>query len=159
MIPNILKTEEISTEIAKTFVELLLKQGKVTNPTIKKIKRCLKICYAEIDNEIAGIGAIKRKTPSDFSKAKANLPKLSADFTWELGYIYTLRKYEGNHIGSEIVDKLLAGLEHENLMASTEIEKNPKMVQILEKRNFVRHGNAWKSGIHGNLLGLFLRYK
>jgi hypothetical protein len=156
---SILRKEEITSQIAQSFVDLLQKQGKVVDPSIYKIQNCKTLCYATVANEIIAIGAIKRKTPSDFSKDKANLPELSANFTWELGYIYILPKYQGKHIATEIVDLLLAGLEHENLMASTEIDANPKMVQILEKRNFVRYGNTWKSGIHGNLLGLFLRYK
>jgi hypothetical protein len=42
-------------------------------------------------------------------------------------------------------------------MASTEISANPAMVRLLENYRFNRVGRAWKSAIHGNDLGLFLR--
>jgi hypothetical protein len=34
---------------------------------------------------------------------------------------------------------------------------NPGMVRILERNGFRAFGKPWKSGIHGNMLGLFLR--
>jgi len=44
-------------------------------------------------------------------------------------------------------------------MASTEITANPAMVRILEKQGFRLFGKPWKSDIHGNYLGLFLRFE
>ena len=155
----VLNQKEITPEIAQIFVNLLKQQGKVRNPTIEKIFRCRKLAYAKFGNEMVRIGAIKRKTSIDFNENKADLPKLRNNFTWELGYIYTMKYFEGNHIASEIVNRLLTGLENENLMASTEIEANPAMVNILEIRGFMRHGKSWKSILHKDQLGLFLRYK
>jgi len=44
-------------------------------------------------------------------------------------------------------------------MASTEISANPRMVGILEKNGFRHYGKPWKSSLHDNFLGLFLKYK
>lgn len=44
-------------------------------------------------------------------------------------------------------------------MASTEVSANPRMVKILEKSGFRFFGRPWKSSIHDNYLGLFLKLK
>lgn len=43
-------------------------------------------------------------------------------------------------------------------MASTEIAANPGMVKILEKHGFRQFGKPWKSSLHKNYLGLFLKF-
>lgn len=54
--------------------------------------------------------------------------------------------------------RLLETFGKGNLMASTEVTDNPAMVSILEQLGFQRRGKSWKSNIHGNELGLFLKY-
>ena len=103
------------------------------------------------------IGGIKQKTASDFTKA--GMPDLSSEFEWELGYLYTDSDYTGRGIASNVVRLLVETYGKGNLMASTEIAANPAMVRILETRGFRLFGKPWKSGIHGNHLGLFLRFE
>ena len=117
------------------------------------------ICIANLENDIVAIGAIKRKTQSDFSPEKAGLQELSSDFEWELGYFYTQEKYVGQGIASMIAKLLIEEFGEGNLMASTEITANPAMVNILQKNGFRLFGKPWKSGIHENDLGLFLKFK
>lgn len=40
---------------------------------------------------------------------------------------------------------------------SAAITANPAMVRMLEKMGFRLFGKPWKSGIHDNYLGLFLK--
>lgn len=47
----------------------------------------------------------------------------------------------------------------ENLMASTEVKANHAMVHLLEKSGFRLFGKPWKSAIHENYLGLFIKFK
>jgi len=116
------------------------------------------LCVARIDGEPVAIGAIKTKTASDFSEGKSGLGEhLAAAFDWELGYLYTERKFEGQGIATNIVRCLLRAYGRGNLMASTEISVNPTMVKILEKQGFRMFGKPWQSRRHDGYLGLFLR--
>ena len=141
------------------FSEMLKEQGKVEGDLSKKADRCKYICLAKVDGAVAAVGAIKKKTASDFTDAKAGVPELSNDFQWELGYLFTDAKYQGRHLASSITETLIRNFGDGNLMASTEIKANPRMVKILERNGFRLYGKPWKSAIHENYLGLFLKYK
>jgi len=147
--------ENIEPAVVKVFVELLEEQGKVQNPSVKKVLKCkvFYICY--FDDTPAAIGAIKPKTATTLNKA--NMKSMSNEFEWELGYCYTRIKYRNHGISSNIVRMLLADMGKVNLMSSTEIYYDNPMVKILEKCDFRLWGQPWKSSINGGLLGLFLR--
>jgi len=138
---------------------MLKKQGKVKGNLDTKIDRCELICVAKINSQYAAIGAIKQKTPSSFTNAKAGVPDLSNDFEWELGYLYTNEEYRRRGLASVITKTLIDNYGEKNLMASTEISANSKMVKILENNGFRLFGKPWQSGIHENYLGLFLKFK
>ena len=156
---EILYHRDVNDSHRDIFSELLKEQGKVNPPFEKKANRCKILCIVRDEDSYIGLGAIKKKTKSDFSVNKANLSNLEREFDWELGYIYVLKKFEGKGIASNIVRLLLQEYGDDNLMASTEISANPGMVRILEKNGFRHYGKPWKSSLHGNFLGLFLRYK
>lgn len=42
-------------------------------------------------------------------------------------------------------------------MVATEIDANPRMVNILQSFGFQEVGTPWVGEIHNNLLGLFIR--
>lgn len=156
---KIIDRENLTNEDRRIFAELLKKQGKVNGNLLLKADRCKEICIAYIENIPIAIGGIKKKTITDFDKDKADLSELEKDFDWELGYIFTEKNFNGKGISSSIVKLLLKKNENINLMASTEISENPAMVSILKKNGFLQKGKSWKSNIHENELGLFLRYK
>ncbi len=141
------------------FSDLLREQGKVQGDLLSKVDRCKIICIVMSNSEAIAIAGIKKKTNSDFSTEKANVPESSELFDWELGYVYTKDDFNGKGIASTMVKLLLYEYGNENIMASTEISANPVMVRILEKNGFRHYGNPWQSGIHSNYLGLFLKYK
>lgn len=141
------------------LAKMLEKQGKVRGDLNEKIARCEMICIGKVDDEEVAIGAIKEKTASDFSLDKAGLPDLSDDFEWELGYFYTCESFTRKGMASTIAKLLITEYGNENLMASTEITANPSMVNILHKNGFRLFGKPWKSEIHDNHLGLFLKFK
>lgn len=149
---------QLTNQIRETFAAALKQQGKVQGTLSLKADRCKLICFAKVGEEVAGIGALKIKTPSDFSIEKASLPKLSKDFEWELGYVFTVPKHAKKGIAKNVCRLLVESHGKENLMASTEVSANPGMVKILEDLGFRLHGKRWKSAIHGNDLGLYLRY-
>jgi hypothetical protein len=145
--------------IRSAFASLLSKQGKVRGDTSNKIDRCKVICIVKIDGKVVAIGGIKKKTSSDFGENKAAVSGLEKEFEWELGYLYTEEICRGRGIASNIVRLLVETIGDQNLMASTEISVNPNMVKILEGAGFRIYGKPWRSAIHGNYLGLFLKFK
>jgi hypothetical protein len=148
---------EISEETKRAVVKLLIKQNKVRDPSIEKLNRCKWLCLCKVNGIIVSIGAIKPATTSDFDKEHSNLPHLKSNFRFELGYCYTEPDHRGKGYSSSIVRKLIEMESVVNLIASTEIRKDNRMVHILEKNNFARQGEQWKSGIHGRALGLYVR--
>jgi GNAT superfamily N-acetyltransferase len=155
----VIQRKDFSDNHRKIFANMLEQQGKVQGNFHQKIDRCKLICIVNVEDDVAAIGAIKEKTESDFSVEKAGLPELSNDFEWELGYFYTQEKYVGKGIASMIAKLLIEEYGKENLMASTEITANPAMVHILQKSGFRLFGKPWKSVIHENYLGLYLKFR
>ncbi|MEZ9259858.1 GNAT family N-acetyltransferase [Vibrio splendidus] len=156
---EVIDKDDLQDSHRELFAEMLKLQGKVGGTLIEKADRCKSICIASIDGKAVAIGAIKAKTNSDFTEAKAGLPELSKEFNWELGYLFTDPKFQGRKLARSIVQVLIHHFGDENLMASTEISANPGMVKILESNGFRLFGRPWKSSIHENFLGLFLKFK
>ena len=154
---EIIQRTEIDDSIRSTFAEMLRKQGKVQGDLHTKADRCRLLCVVRVDGRVIAVGGIKQKTASDF--IVAGIPDLSIRFEWELGYLYTDSNYTGRGIASNVTRLLVETYGQGNLMASTEIAANPAMVRILEKQGFRLYGKPWKSSIHGNHLGLFLRFE
>jgi hypothetical protein len=150
--------KEFSEVERQAFLELLMLQGKVQNPTIARVDRCTLLCVCKVDNAIVSIGAIKPKTNSDFNSDKADLDEMRDEFAIELGYCFTLPDFTKRGMSSSIVRMLLGKVGDKNLMASTELSFDNPMVRILEKVGFKQYGKPWKSGIHGGPLGLYLRF-
>ncbi|TQV85938.1 GNAT family N-acetyltransferase [Aliikangiella coralliicola] len=139
------------------FAEMLKMQGKVQGDLRKKADRCKCICIATTNGKSVAIGAIKKKTDSDFAEHKANIPELSKEFQWELGYLFTDPEFQGHKIASSITQSLIRYFGNDNLMASTEITENPGMVKILENNAFKLHGKPWKVIYTGIFWGYFLK--
>jgi len=154
-----LQPDQFDVSIRDVFAAMLRKQGKVKGDLATKVDRCKLICIARTDGEVVAIGGIKEKTASNFTNNKAGVPDLANEFEWELGYLYTDSDHEGRGIASSITRLLVDAYGKGNLMASTEIAANPAMVRILEKQGFRLFGKPWKSVIHDNYLGLFLRFE
>lgn len=155
---ELVERRDIDDGIRAVVASLLKEQGKVMGDASRKADRCKHLCIVRKDGHPIGMGAIKEKTDSDFGRGKADLPDLSIAFESELGYFYTADGHEGMGIASNVARLLLSKTKGENLMASTEISANPAMVRILERSGFRLFGKPWKSEIHGQYLGLFLRF-
>ena len=155
---NIIRKNDLTDSHRNTFENLLKIQGKVQGKLSEKADRCKLLCIVTSNDTPVAIGAIKSKTQSDFDKQKADLTTLSDDFKWELGYLFTVDNHKGNGIAANIVKLLIKEYGDDNLMASTEINANPAMVKILERNGFRHYGKPWKSNIHKNFLGLFLKF-
>jgi GNAT superfamily N-acetyltransferase len=156
---RLLEKTEFTENHRTLLADMLREQGKVQGDLSCKIDRCRFLCVADVDDQPAAIGAIKEMTKSDFDSTKADLPALANEFQWELGYLFTRPAHEGKGLASQVVRMLLSEYGEGPIMASTEVCMNPRMVRILEKNGFRTFGKPWKSGIHDNMLGLFLRMR
>lgn len=156
---HVIAHADIDNAIRSTFAEKLGKQNKVGGNLAKKADRCKLVCLVNVDGTAVAIGGIKEKTQSDFGRGKADIPELASEFQWELGYLYTEPEHQGRGIGSNVARLLIESYGKGHLMASTEVTANPGMVRILERHGFRLFGKPWKSGIHSNYLGLFLRFE
>lgn len=74
---ELITKDKLTDEHWKNFADLLEKQGKVKGVLIEKADRCKLICITKLNDKPVAIGAIKKKTLSDFNKSKANLPELA----------------------------------------------------------------------------------
>lgn len=155
---EVVRAEELTSSIKRVFAEMLKKQGKVMGNLDAKADRCKMIALAKVNGHVVAIGAIKPKTRSVFSLDKAAVPSMEKKFEWELGYLFTLKEYAGQGIAKKLSNILVEEAGSKNLMASTELSENPRMVKILEEMGFRKYGTSWKSQIHGHDLALFLRW-
>ncbi|WP_316789648.1 hypothetical protein [Pedobacter frigoris] len=151
------KPTDFTDEEISDFVELLEKQNKVRDPTENKIKKCKYLAIGFSWGKPVAIGAIKPKTASDFTPAKANLPELAKDYEWEVGYFFTELQFQGRGFSSIIFNQLLEEYGSGRLMATTEIRQENTMINSLERRRFKQVGSTWKSIKSENDLRLFLR--
>jgi hypothetical protein len=157
IIYSIYEKESFSPKLNEILAKMLIKQQKILGDPYKKMNKCQIICVAYENNIPIAVGAIKNKTNSDFLPEKGNLPSLSRLFSYELGYIFVDEQHRHTGVAKMIVKFLLAKFGEGNLMATTEYLNNPSMVSILEKNDFKRSGNDWKSQVSNKLLGLYLR--
>lgn len=159
LIFQIFDNTKITTDIARVFIELLVKQDKVAKPSIARIKSCGEILLCYSDKKLIGIGALKPKTKSDFDKKKADLKIIEQKFIWELGYFYVDEAFRGYGISLTIARLLLKNKPNENILASTELFSDNAMIRVLEKVGFKHYGKPWASIRHDGTLGLFLKFK
>ena len=154
---ELIEHKSITEKHTEIFIELLKKQNKVKGEISKKIKKCILLCIVKQDEKPISMGAIKQKTKSVFGNLKANKPELENKIDYELGYLYTCESYNGKGIANQVVKLLLSEFKNANLMATTESSKNPGMVKILLRNDFVITGNQFQSEIHEDKLSLFVK--
>lgn len=139
------------------FLELLLKQGQVSNPNIEKLRRCPFLGMVYENDNLIGIGAIKQvyKRPFD----KSGIPELKDKYNFELGYIFLIDKeeYRGKGIGKSLCNKLLKQVENKNIFATTEENDENPMKFILKKIGFSKSGENYTGEETGKQIGLYLR--
>jgi len=140
------KTESFSASEREYFLALLMRQGKVSNPTLEKIGSCPYLCTATFDNRMIGIGALKQvyKTPFD----NAGVTNLKTKFCLELGYLYVLENQDdinlrGMGIGKNITRLLLTQEVNKNIFATTELNATNPMLHILHNFGFMSIGKPF----------------
>jgi hypothetical protein len=145
-------------EQRELFLELLIEQGQVENPTIEKVNNCRFLCIVYYNGAAIGIGAIKRSGKSAFRKS--GMEELAEQYNNELGYLYVRdeKPYKDFGIGRTISRLLLQQVEGENVFASTAVDKDAStMVHILSKLGFKQEGKPYEGGKTNKAISLFIR--
>ncbi|MFY7909975.1 MAG: GNAT family N-acetyltransferase [Emticicia sp.] len=154
---QVVEKSNITDEIAQVFAEHLTKQGKVTVPSVEKLKTCDKLVLCFADYALIGIGALKlNESPA---LKKAGLESLQDTFSFELGYFFVSETFRGLGVSTAIARLLLLDKTEENIFATTELYVNNPMMKTLEKLGFKHYGIPWKSIWHDGTIGVFLKFK
>lgn len=151
--------KNFSDEEIQIFLNLLKRQDQVTNPTLTKVKSCIWICCTYVDEIIVGIGAIKKvyKSPFDY----AGVSELKDHFEFEIGYLFVenelnSKNYRRLGIGKNITRLLIQKMEQENVFATTDLNIDNPMLNILKSFGFVSIGTPYKGAKTNKVLTLLV---
>lgn len=157
LVYRVVDKSNITDEIAQVFIQHLAKQGKVTIPSVEKVKTCCKLVLCFANDELIGIGALKLNDNPAFHKA--GLGAIQDIFGFELGYFFVSETFRGLGVSTAIARLLLLDKIYENIFATTELYTNNPMMKALEKLGFKQYGIPWKSIWHDGTIGIFLKFK
>ena len=151
--------DNFSPEEKKTFLGLLIRQGKVSTPTIEKINSSKYLCTAAYNDEIIGIGAIKQVYLAPFDYA--DVTEIKSNFQLELGYLFVEDSHEGTSfrklgIGESITRVLLDQTIKHNIFATTEFNENNPMIHILRGFGFKTVGKPYLGHITKDIITLMI---
>lgn len=157
LVYRVVEKSNITDDIALVFIQHLTKQGKVTIPSIDKVRSCCRIVMCFVNDELIGIGALKPNESLAFEKA--GLLSLKEVFAFEIGYFFVSETFRGLGISTAIARLLLVNRLEENILATTELFAHNPMMKTLEKLGFKHYGIPWKSIWHDGTIGVFLKFK
>ncbi len=125
---------------------------------IDRIHRARLLAFAEDEQQILGVGALKVPDvgyrSGVFRDAVATVSPDS--FGLELGWLVVDSESRGLGIGNELVAASLAGAQDEAVFATTSTS-NPAMRHLLVKHEFSKHGQRYSSGRDADTRHLFIR--
>ena len=151
--------EKFTIKEKDIFVQLLIKQGQVTNPNIDKVNASPFICIVFCNDEPVGIGAIKNvyKTPFDYAKVS----ELKVKFENELGYLFVSNdnasNFRGLGIGKTISKLLLKQIGKGTVFATTDVSRKNIMKYILKNVGFKKVGKTYKGQNTNKKIGLYIK--
>ncbi len=160
--PNIiLKTPQKCSETELNGFEKLVKEGgEVSSRGLRnRIMNAMNLSWIEEKGDnIIGVGAIKRPSPeyrsSVFKKAgSSEVPNL---YEFELGWVFIIPAYRGNHLSTPLIQSLLTSSGNKPIFATTR-DNNEAMKAILVKFGFKDSGRPYLSNNGDYKLVLFIR--
>lgn len=142
------------------FRHMVQATGEVNPRTFPALyQRARSVCFARIEGEIAGVGALKRPNPGHrtevFDRAEATL--LPDRFSYELGWFHVDEAFKGRRISSQMVGALLEQSDGESVYATSRINNHPMHAALTGHGGFVRVGIDYPSSRGDVPLCLFVR--
>ncbi|MFZ0640061.1 MAG: hypothetical protein WAN33_11555 [Candidatus Acidiferrales bacterium] len=155
VVPQIITRSEMSAQRLNEFVELVGSGDAVDRQSVdKKLRKAQKVAFVERDGKMVAVAAMKKAIPSYAKK----LSKLSgydlADDVPELGYVVVLEGYRGQHLSTQVVQRILPEFNNRSVFATT---SDAKMKCVMKKQGFRRVGNEWDSKRPGKRLSLWIK--
>lgn len=131
----------LTADELRSVIELLRKGAAVSpESAAAEIPIAISLVLAMRNNEIVGVGTIKRARPqyaaSIHRKSKTTFP----DDLPELGYVAVSKEHWRNQLSRRIVAELLRD-SHEDLFATTD---DDRMKRTLGRFGFVERGKSWR---------------
>jgi len=129
------------------FYNLLQTTGQVSNNNlINRIKNAELLGFSFIENNLAGITALKNPKPEYKEKIflKAGIAELANKYLYELGYAVTLPEYRNQGIALKLAEELLKHSNNQNVYAAIKTT-NLQPQNILTQVNFKKIGKPYQS--------------
>lgn len=141
------------------FIEYIKLGGQViSNGLRQRVNNARLLGFYYTEDKLTSIVAIKGQNASHQLKVfqDANESARCDNFSFELGWAYTIEAYRGKGMCNEVVQAILK-VETENLFATTRCD-NLSMQKILDKNGFKVIGKPYEGDGHYSLL-LFIKEK
>ncbi len=125
----------------------------------KRIKSAEILGFNYIENEIAGVAALKNPDINYKNSVfkKANIPDKVNEYIFEIGYAYTKEHFRRRNVCYDLINKLIDISPSKKIFATTRIN-NTGMQVLLERIGFQKEGIKFK-GIKEEILLYLLRIK
>lgn len=145
----------------RRFKEMVICAAEVDPATLPRLyERALMLGIARSANRVVGVGAIKKPFPthrrSVFRSAQSKLsPEI---FTYELGWFHVLPEFQGNHISSRLVQKLIPWLKDELAYATSRSDNRRMHCALITHGKFEPEGCPYPSRRGSEDLKLFVQH-
>jgi GNAT superfamily N-acetyltransferase len=155
---SIFSPSDCTAEAVAEFEKLVIEGGAV-NPQglAQRIHNASRLLFLRApDNQLVGVGALKRPRPTYRSKvfadARATVP--ADEYPVELGWVVVAKPYQGRRLSTRIVGELLTFATNENIFATTRADE--RVLSFAFDCGFKINGKPFPSG-NGYDLVLYLR--
>jgi GNAT superfamily N-acetyltransferase len=155
---SIFSPSDCTAQALDEFEKLVIEGGAV-NPQglAQRIRNASRLLFLRAsDNQLVGVGALKRPRPAYRSKvfadARATVP--ADEYPVELGWVVVAKSYQGRRFSTRIVGELLTFAKNENIFATTRADE--RVLSFAFDCGFKINGKPFPSG-HGYDLVLYLR--
>lgn len=126
----------------KRFKEMVLQGCQVTEGGLEDlIEQAALLAFHYEGDQLAGVAAVKNPR-NEYKKRvfrEAGVVEQADEFNLEIGWAFTLKEYEGRHINSNLIQKLIEKSESQNMFATASTTNN-RMDRILTKFGFEKTG-------------------
>jgi predicted GNAT family N-acyltransferase len=146
---------QLNNEFIAQSVDIITDGGQVaTEGLSQNLARAHLVALALDEGQIVGVAAIKNQSRAYIKGVGDDAGYQPHARARELGYVAVKKERRGEHIGSDLADKLLIGYDGP-CFATT---RTQRMKDILKKRGFEKVGKEWFGvGNKPGLLSLWVR--
>ena len=152
-LPSVCAPQELAD-----FEKLVVEGGAVDSEGLgQRIRKASRLLFLrESDDQLVGVGALKRPSPvyrdRVFANAQATVPP--GQYPLELGWVVVAKSHQGRRLSTRIVSELLPFARNQNIYATTRADE--RVLSFAFDCGFRINGKPFPSG-QGYDLVLYLR--